>query len=217
MSRRVRRKLIAALFLAMVALATSIAYLFGLVGGSSRDPVRLLVARPALPAVWIEAAEGDTRIPIFWRRQQGRTSEADECDFGRGAIRGWSDGGDPFAHPDAYEFVCVYRSPFMARAVYKWQSLQGVAGEDWPNFEPYSDAPTIPAQVTALDGLHADQWEIGCGLGDPDTLCGVWAFRARYDEVLVVIELRTSHLGLGFNAMRRLVQSVDRDLAAKMG
>jgi hypothetical protein len=216
MRRGVRRKLIVALLLAVVALAGLVAYLFGLVGGSSRDPVRLLVTRPALPAVWIDASQGDTRIPIFWRRWQGRTTEADECDFGRGAIRGWSDGGDVFADPDAYEFVCVYRSRFVAWAVYKWQSLQRVAGEDWPNFEPYSDAPTVPRHVSALNGLRADQWEIGCGLGDPNTLCGVWTFRARYDEVLIVLELRTIDVGLGFNAIRRFVQSVDRDLAAKM-
>jgi hypothetical protein len=135
---------------------------------------------------------------------------------GRGAVLGWSNGGDAFANPDAFEKVCVYRSRFVAWAVYEWQSLHRVGGEDWPNFEPDSDAPTVPRQVATLEALHADQWEIGCGLGDPDTLCGVWTFRARYNEVLVVMELRTIDAGLRFGAMRRLVQSVDHDLTAKM-
>jgi hypothetical protein len=207
--------LIAALLVA-AALAAFFAYLFGFVGGSSRDPLRLLVARPALPAAWIDAYRGNARTPIFWRRRPGRTTGAYECD-GRGAIRGWTDGGDVFANPDAYEKVCVHRSRFVAWALYKRQSLGSVAGEDWPNFEPYSDAPTVPRQAARLGGLHADQWEIGCGLGDPDALCGVWTFRARYDEVLVVMELRTVGPGLRFEAMRRFVQSVDRDLAPKIG
>jgi hypothetical protein len=215
-SRRVRRKLIIALF-AAITFAALFASLFGFVGGSSRDPVRLLVTRPALPAFWIDAAQGNARTPIFWReRQGGRISDPSGCDLGRGAIRGWTDGGDPFADPDAFEKVCVYRSRFVAWAVYEWQSLHRVAGEDWPNFEPYSGAPTVPRQVDSLEGLHADQWEIGCGLGDPNTLCGVWTFRARYDEVLVVMELRTIDSGLRFGAMSRLVQSVDHNLTAKL-
>jgi hypothetical protein len=214
-SRSTRRRSIAALLVA-AALAAVIALLFGFAGGSSRDPLRLLAARPALPAAWIDAYRGNAPTPIFWRRWQGRTSEADECDLGRGAIRGWSDGGDVFANPDAYEKVCVHRSRFVAWALYKWQSLHRVAGEDWPNFEPHSDAPTAPRRASRLNGLHADQWEVGCGLGDPDKLCGVWTFRARYDEVLVVMELRTIDVGLRFEAVRRLVQSVDQDLAAKM-
>jgi hypothetical protein len=208
--------LIAALLVA-AALATLFAYLFAFAGGSSHDPLRLLVARPALPAAWIDASQGNAPTPIFWRRWQGRTTEADECDLGRGAIRGWSDGGDVFVNPDAYEKVCVHRSRFVAWALYRWQSLQRVAGEDWPNFEPDSDARTVPRQAARLNGLHADQWEIGCGLGDANTLCGVWTFRARYDEVLVVLELRTVAVGLRFESMRQFVQSVDRHLAAKIG
>jgi hypothetical protein len=215
-SRSARRRLIAALVVT-AALAALFAYLFGFVGGSSRDPLRLLVARPALPAVWVDASQGNAPTPIFWRRWQERTTEADECDLGRGAIRGWSDGGDVFANPDAWEKVCVHRSRFVARAFYKWQSLHRVAGEDWPNFEPDSDAPTVPTQVGRLSGLRADQWEIGCGLGDPNTLCGVWTFRARYDEVLVVMELRTNDPGLRFEAMRRFVEAVDQHIAAKIG
>ena len=199
-----------------MAVAALLAYLLGFAAGSSRDPIRLLVLRPALPAVWIEASRADAPRPISWRRWQGRTTEGDECDLGRGAIRGWSEGGDVFAHPDAYEKVCVYRSRLVAWAVYKWQSLYRVGGDDWPNFEPDSDAPTVPRQADRLDGLHADQWEVGCGIGDPNTLCGVWTFRARYDEVLIVMELRTIDVGLRFAAMRRFVQSVDRDLWAKM-
>ena len=216
MSRSTRRRSIAALLVA-AALAALFAYLFGFLGGSSRDPLRLLVARPALPAVWVDTSQGNAPTPIFWRRRQGRTTGAAKCDLGRGAIRGWTDGGDVFANPDAYEKVCVHRSRFVAWALYKWQSLARVAGEDWPNFEPYSDAPTVPRQVARLRELRADQWEVGCGLGDPDALCGVWTFRARYDEVLVVMELRTIDPGLRFGAMRRFVESIDHHIAAKIG
>ena len=58
--------------------------------------------------------------------------------------------------------------------------------------------------------------EIGCGLGDPDALCGVWTFRARYDEVLVVTEVRSIVPGIGFAGIRPLVESIDRAIAARM-
>jgi hypothetical protein len=91
-----------------------------------------------------------------------------------------------------------------------------VEGEDWPNFEPGSDAPTVPTQASSLANLNADEWELGCGLGDPDGLCGVWTFRARYDEVLLVTEVRTIDPGIEFGSIRRFVESVDRSIAAKM-
>ena len=216
MGRHVRRKLIVALLMATSA-AELFAYLFGFVGGSSRPgaPARR-APRPTLPAVWIDASQADTPIAIAWRRSDGRTAETDECDLGRRATRGWSDGGDVFEHPDAYEFVCVDRSRFVAWAMYKRQSLPRGASEDWPNFEPFSDARTVPREASALNGLRADQWEISCGLGDPNTPAEPGRSGRRYDEVLVVIELRTIDVGLGFAAIRRLVPSVDRDLAAKM-
>ena len=70
----------------------------------------------------------------------------------------------------------------------KLGTLHRVADEDWPTFEPYSDVRTVPSEAGAFMALHADEWEVGCWLGDADTLCGVWVFRAPYDEVLVVTE-----------------------------
>jgi hypothetical protein len=64
-------------------------------------------------------------------------------------------------HGIGFEKICVYRTPLIAWAVYRWQSLQRVAGEDRPNFEPGSDAPTVPTKASSLENLHADEWEIG--------------------------------------------------------
>jgi hypothetical protein len=171
MSRR-RRRLLVALLVAMT-LAGVFSYLVGFVGGSSRDPVRLLVTRPALPAYWIDASDGDARTPIFWRqRQGGSTTDVSGCDLGRGAVRGWSHGGDSLANPDAFEKVCVYRSRFVAWAANEWQSLNRVGGEDWPNFEPDADARTVPRHVASLEGLRADQWRSAAGSVIPTRSAG---------------------------------------------
>jgi hypothetical protein len=214
MSRRARRRLIAATIL--LVLAALAAFAFGVVSGSSRDPLPLLATRPALPPTFIDATLGPGALRISWREEEGVHATKHACGLGRGAIRSWSDGGDPVNTPDAFETVCVYRTPLLAWAVYRWQSLHRVAGEDWPNFEAGSDAPTVPTNVSALENLRADEWEVGCGIGDPDALCGVWTFRARYDEVLLVTEVRTIDPGIGFASVRRFVESVDRNIAAKM-
>lgn len=214
MSRRAGRRLIAAIIVLVVAaLAASV---FGIIGGSSRDPRPLLATWPALPPTFIDAELGPGPIRIAWREEEAVRTTKPACGLGRGAIRGWSDGGVPVNVPDAFEKICVYRTTPIAWAVYRWQSLHRVAGEDWPNFEPGSDAPTVPRNASALENLRADEWEIGCGIGDPDALCGVWTFRARYDEVLVVTEVRTIDPGIGFGSFRRFVESVDRAIAAKM-
>ena len=214
MSRSTRWRVIAALV--VFATAVLVAFAVGLVGGSSRDPDHLLATRPTLPPTFVDAMLGPGAIRISWREEEGGHATKPACRLGRGAIRGWSDGGDPVNMPDAFEQVCVHRTPLIAWAVYRWQSLHRVAGEDWPNFEPGADAPTVPTRISSLENLHADEWEIGCGLGDPDALCGVWTFRARYDEVLVVAELRTIVVGIRFDAARRFVQSVDRNLITRM-
>jgi hypothetical protein len=214
MSRRARRRLIVVIIVLVVAAVT--AYVFGIIGGLSRDPVQLLATRPALPPTFVDAALGPGPIRIEWREEKAVGTTKPACGLGRGAIRSWSDGGDPRNLPDAFEKICVYRTPLIAWAVYRWQSLRRVAGEDWPNFEPGSDASTVPRNASTLASLGADEWEIGCGIGNPDALCGVWTFRARYDEVIVVTEVRTIDPGIGFGSVRRFVASLDRTIAARM-
>jgi hypothetical protein len=213
MSLGPRRRLVGAIILLLVAALAAVA--FGIVGGSSRDPSPLLAARPALPPTFIDPELGPGPIRISWREQDVRAAKP-ECGLGRGAIRGWSDGGDPINVPDAFEKVCVYRTRLIAWAVYRWQSLHRVAGEDWPNFEPGSNAPTVPRNASALQDLRADEWEVGCGLGDPDALCGVWTFRARYDEVIVVAEVRSIVPGIRFGGVRPFVESIARAIAARI-
>jgi hypothetical protein len=207
------RTLIAAVAVALAALAV---YALGF-RGSALDPVSLLATNPSLPRTWTDTANGDASTRIRWREQGGvDIADPSGCGWGRGAIRGWSDGGSSSEVPDAYEMVCVYRSRLMAWTVYKWQSLEGVAGEDWPNFEPSSDARVTPKRAASRVAISAEAWEVGCGLGDPDKLCAVWVFRARYDEALVVMELRTITPGLPFAAMERFIESADHEFAAKI-
>jgi hypothetical protein len=139
------------------------------------------------------------------------------CPLGRSAQAAWSISGDPFADPGAFETVCAYRLESVAWFVYKWQSLYWVSG--WPGFESWSDAPRVPRAIGLLEP-QAEEWEIGCGLGDPDGLCRAWVFRARYGRVLTVLEFQDSvglpGAGSRFETMRRFVESVDEDIAAKL-
>jgi hypothetical protein len=125
MRGRPRRRLIAAIIVLVVAALA--AFAFGIIGGSSRDPLPLLATRPALPSTWIDTELGHTAIRIFWREVEGaRTTEPSGCELGRGAIRGWSDGGDPVKTPDAFEMVCVYRTPLIA-----WACSAGSRSTGW--------------------------------------------------------------------------------------
>jgi hypothetical protein len=134
-------------------------------------------------------------------------------------VAAWSVGGDANADPGAFETVCVYRLEAVAWSLYKWQSLYWVGG-DWPNFDPsVSDGATVPKAIGLLEP-QAEQWELGCGYGDPDGPCQVWVFRARYGRVLAILEFHQSvgdpGQGSRFVTMRKFVESVDHDIAAKL-
>jgi hypothetical protein len=112
------------------------------------------------------------------------------------------------------EVLCFRDDEPAAESAYQSQSLERVAGNDWPNFEPSAKARIHPKGVASLEPLRADQWEIGCVAGNPDGICAAWVFRARYASVLAVIEFDTSAGGIRFSAMRRLVRSIDRETSA---
>jgi hypothetical protein len=204
MSRR-RRILAAAGVLGLVAAAAAAYFIHR--AGPAPDPASLVTKRPMLPGPG-------------WRPIRGiRTTNSRLCPHGRSAKAAWSVSGDAFADPAAFETVCVYRLEPIAWSLYKWQSLDRVGGNDWPNFEPWSDGPTVPKAI-GLFAPQAEQWEIGCGMGDPDGPCQVWVFRARYGRVLTVLEF---HHGVGdagqgspFETMQDFVESVDDDIAAKL-
>ena len=206
MSRR-RRVLAAAVVLALIAAAAAGYFVHR--AGPPPDPVSLVTERPMLP--------GPGWRPI----RRIRTTDSRNCSYGKSAKAAWSVGGDAFGEIAAFETVCVYRLEPVAWSVYKWQSLYKVGGEDWPNFDPsVSDgAPTVPKAVGLLKP-EAEQWEIGCGYGDPEGFCRVWVFRARYGRVLIVLEFHHSvgvpGAGSRFETMRKFVESVDDDIAAKL-
>jgi hypothetical protein len=206
MSRR-RRNFAAAVVFALFAAAVAAYVIYR--AGPAPDPFSLVTQRPSLPG-------------SGWRPIAGiRTTNSRNCPHGRSAKAAWSIAGDPFAEPAAFETVCVYRREPVAWFVYKWQSLYRVGGGDWPNFDPsVSDGrPTVPKAIGRLRP-EAEQWEIGCGYGDPDGLCRVWVFRARYGRVLTVLEFHQSvgdpGQGSRFETMRKFVESVDSDVAAKL-
>jgi hypothetical protein len=169
------------------------------------NPVSLVTQHPTLPATG-------------WRPIGGiDATDPELCPLGRSAQAAWSIGGDPFAEPGAFETVCAYRFEPVARLVYASQSLYSVSG--WPGFESWSDAPRVPRAIGLLEP-QAEEWEIGCGLGDPDGPCRAWVFRARYGRVLTVLEFQDSvglpGAGSRFETMRKFVESVDEDIAAKL-
>lgn len=200
MSRRARTAAVAVV--AVVAAVPAAAYLIYR-AGPEPDPVSLVTEGPSLPGSGWRLID-----PI-------RASRSRNCTHGRSADAAWSIGGEAFSQPVAFEEVCVYRREPVAWFVYKSQSLLKVGGNQWPNFESWSDAATVPKEIGVLEP-GAEQWELGCGIGDPDGSCQVWVFRARYDAVLTVLEFHSIGDGIRFPAMRRFVESIDRDLASSL-
>ena len=99
-------------------------------------------------------------------------------------------------------------------------TLPRVAAEgDWPNFEPWSDTEPTPRNAAALES-DADEWEIGCGYGNPDGACRVWIFRGRYGRALMAAEFHFEvglpGGGIPFADVRVFVESVDNDLAQRL-
>lgn len=183
----------------------------GQVEASSLDPVRLLAERPRLPATYM-TDDGSQRID--WGQEPlGGRSKLRTCRDGKGAFRSWSDGAVQFGVPSVAHAVCTFGSEKAARDTYASQSLLEVGGNDWPNFEPYAKDETVPTGVRSLDVLAADEWEIGCGIGEPDSGCTVWTFRARYGRVLTKVEFTAGDGAIRFEQMRALVKSIDSVIA----
>lgn len=210
------------LFWTAAALVVTLAVAVYLVerDGMAPAPRSLLAERPTFPAGWRRYAR-DRAATVGWRSYGTRTSELRVCGaFGGGAVRVWQytlgDHGDPFG----IQTVCTYKSELLARAVYVWQSLPGVAGEaDWPNFESGSETEPTPRNAEALEN-DADEWEIGCGLGDPERACQVWIFRGRYGRATMAAELHfevgTPAGGIPFVDARVFFESLDADLTRRL-
>jgi hypothetical protein len=171
-----------------------------------------------LPTSWILTGfpgKNGTRRPIDWRRTPGpEKTRASGCD---GAFREWSDRGIPDAMPNVWQSVCAYGSSGAARDAYASQSLYEVGGEGWPNFEPSAKASVVPREMRSLRSLHPEQWQLGCGVGDPNRICAVWTFRSRYGRYLVDVEFATSAGGIRFPAMRALLLGIDRYIVSALG
>lgn len=183
-------------------------------------PRLLLAERPAFPRAWPRWAE-DRDAAIGWRGVGTRAGKLRKCGvFGGGAQRGWQYRLDEFGDPSAGQTVCTYKSELLARGVYVWQSLPGVAGEaDWPNFESWSDTEPTPTNAETLEN-DADEWEVGCGLGDPERACQVWIFRGRYGRTMMAAEFH-SEVGAGaggipFADARVFFESLDDDLTRRL-
>jgi hypothetical protein len=182
-------------------------------GDGSTDPVSLLAEHPALPRSLLEARSS----PIRWRRVPlPPRAHLPWCKLEASGFRQWSQGGEYAVVPSVDQGVCVFSDEGGADDMYESMSLPSVAGEDWPNFEGGSDVETSPTRASELDDLAADEWEIGCGFGDPDGSCAVWDFRARYGNVLVDAEFYAEGGGIDFSSMSRFIRSLDRHVAAKV-
>jgi hypothetical protein len=183
-------------------------------GDGSTDPVSLLAEHPPLPRSLLEARSS----PIRWRRVSlPQRAHLPWCKLEASGYRQWSQGGGYAAAPSVDQGVCVFADEDGADDMYESMSLPGVAGEDWQNFEDNSAVEPSPTRASELDDLAADEWEIGCGAGDPDGSCSVWVFRARYGNVLIDSEFFSQGVGGGidFSSISKFIRSIDRHVAAK--
>ena len=187
-------------------------------GDPSMDPLSLLADRPALPR---DLDMDGWQWRIVWHKSLvGPRIESPWCEIEAGGFREWTEGrakarkeDDLGAWPFVNQVVCVFSKEDGADDAYDSLSLADVAGEDWPNFD-YGE--TKPTNTSDLDGLTADEWEIGCGIGNPDAVCAVWDFRARYDNVLTDVEFGAQGGGIRLRAMHALIRSIDRHVAATL-
>jgi hypothetical protein len=188
--------------------------------GMAPAPRSLLGERPVFPRAWPRYAK-DGEPAIGWRGFATRAGDLRQCGVGGGgAQRAWQYTLEEFGDPLGSQIVCTYKSELLARAVYKWQSLPGVAGEgDWPNFESWSETGPTPKSAATLES-NADEWEIGCGLGDPDGACQVWIYRGRYGRAMMAAEF---HFDVGlpgggsrFEDVRVFFESLDDDLTRRL-
>ena len=187
--------------------------------GMAPAPRSLLAERPVFPPAWPRYSEDGGRT-IGWRIVGAPDGDPRECGlFGGGAERVWwytSEDRDPVGS----QTVCTYKSELLARAVYKYQSLPRVATEaDWPNFETWSATEPTPRHATTLES-DADEWEIGCGYGDPDGPCRVWIFRGRYGRAMMAAEFHFEvglpGGGIPFADVRVFFESLDNVLARRL-
>lgn len=187
--------------------------------GIAPAPRSLLAKSPVFPLAWPRYAENGGPT-IGWRSVGTRAGDLRTCGvLGGGAQRVWWYRSED-RNPLGTQTVCTYKSELLARVLYKWQSLPGVAGEaDWPNFESWSETEPTPRNAATLES-DADEWEIGCGYGDPDGACRVWIFRGRYGRALMAAEFHfevgVPGGGIPFADARVFVESLDDDLTRRL-
>ena len=193
--------------------------------GLAPAPRSLLAQRPSFPQpshlLLLPAPLSIGAATIGWRSVGIRAGDLRVCGaFGSGAARFWQYTSGEVGDPTGSQTVCTYKSELLARTVYVWQSLPGVAGEaDWPNFESWSETGPTPRNAATLES-DADEWEIGCGLGDPDGACQVWIYRGRYGRAMIAAEF---HFEVGlpgggspFEEVRVFFDSLDDDLTRRL-
>jgi hypothetical protein len=154
---------------------------------------------------------------ITWAKTSlGPRTENRLCEVEAGGFREWMEARKSSRPLGAWPFVnqrvCVFSDEDAADDAHDSLSLADVAGAGWPNFE-YGE--TEPTDTSGLDDLVADEWEIGCGIGNAEAVCAVWDFRARYDNVLTDVEFGAQGGGIRLPAMRDLIRSIDRHVASR--
>ena len=155
--RRNSQRARAVLSAGAVALLATALTIYLTAGEPAPEPGSLLADRPAFPQ--LGAGEADDGRSTGWRIRHGTRTSARDCSLGNGAYRAWSPKGGVLADPVASQTVCSYKHELLARAVYKWQSLDGVAAQaDWPNFESWSDTSPFTTNTKTLN-LDADSPE----------------------------------------------------------
>lgn len=145
-------------------------------------------------------------------------SDSDWCSpFGRSTFRLWEDEGLQFATHIGQE-VCREPSSVIAWLQFHRRSLASFATDAAPQFAEGPMTSVIPNRFG--EGLLADEFEVGCGLGSANDVCLTWLFTARYGPFIVNVWFMsnsTPGVGITSEQFESVVGDIDATVATRVG
>lgn len=201
--------------------------LIALASACTRKPVpdervsALLADDPSLPAF---AHVDGYRRSLSWelavsaiKEQPGSSCPGDGIQF----ARSWTNGGDPLDRPVLIQRACRYREEQRAADVFAEMSSREAFG-DWASNldspeEPRSGDPAVFPEPAPRLPLHAERFEVVCGMGDARESCGAWFYRGLYGPAITTVRYVSWKGDLTFEEFARIVVSIDAEVAAALG
>jgi len=167
----------------------------------------LIPEDPSFPLDW---STGEmVASSVDWRISERVSRNAPDAPFGAASsdTRAWTDGGEASATPRISVEVLVYANPVTAWLQYSLFPPERAYRPDWPNFQ-YHLEDRFPA-VWPYSGGFADQEDVACGLGGPES-CQMWFYWARHGQYILSIEFFAPSRGASTELFALVVAEFDQ-------